>query len=120
MRRVATLFSFLALPGAAHAQTVSGSVTDSVLDPSHAAIASVQVTATELEKKFRVTTRTGGARRFAFTQLSPGTYAIGVEASGFKKYEQAGITLSANDRQAIGEPVMQAGTLAESIEMQTV
>lgn len=118
MRKTTTLLlTLLVLLGAAHAQTISGSIAGSVLDASRAAIANVQVTATESLKKFAVTTKTDDAGRFVFAQIPPGTYTVSVEASGFKKYEQAGITLNANDKLAIGELVMQVGTLSDRIEV---
>jgi hypothetical protein len=120
MRRTITvLLSFLALMAAAYAQTISGSIAGSVLDGSHAAIPNIQVTATELEQKFTLTTRTDEAGGFVFTQIPPGTYTISVEAAGFKKYEQAGIKLNANDKLSVGEMVMQVGALSERIEVST-
>ena len=117
MRKTIILLPFLMLGAAAWAQTTSGSIAGNVVDASHAAIGNGQVSATEQEKKFTLTTKTDDAGRFVFTQIPPGTYTIIVEASGFKKYEQPGITLNANDKLAVGELVMQVGALTERIEV---
>jgi hypothetical protein len=101
----------------ADAQTISGSIAGNVVDASHAAVANTQVTATLQQQKFAVTTKTDEAGRFVFAQVPPGTYTISVEAPGFKKYEQAGIILNANDKIAIGELVMQVGALSDHIEV---
>src|SRR5215472_14014038 len=98
MRKLPLLLSFLALVSGAFGQTTSGSIAGSVVDSTHAAVANVLVTATEQEQKFTKTVRTDDAGGFVFTQIPPGTYTISVEATGFKKLEQAGIKLNANDK----------------------
>jgi len=120
MRKTITLLlSVLVLGAASYAQTISGSIAGSVVDPSHAPIPNAQVTARELEQKFVLTAKTDDAGHFVFPQISPGTYSIMVEAKGFKTYENPGIPLNANDKLTIGELVMQVGTLAERIEVST-
>ena len=113
MQKTIIMLSFLVLGATAYGQTTSGSIAGTVVDSSHAAIPNVQVTAIEQAQKITLTTRTDDAGRFVFTQIPPGSYTLSVEATGFKKYERAGITLNANDKLALGELVMEVGTLTE-------
>jgi hypothetical protein len=88
-----------------------------VVDPQHAAVAGAQVTAVVQEQRFNFTTKTDEAGRFVFAQVPPGTYTLTVESSGFKKYERRGIELNPNGRLALGELVMQIGSVTEQIEV---
>jgi hypothetical protein len=101
----------------AHAQTTSGSIAGTVVDAQHGAIPNVTVTAQEQEKRFTLTTKADEAGRFVFAQVPPGTYSISAQNPGFKKYERTGVVLNANDRLAVGDLVMEVGTVAEQIEV---
>jgi hypothetical protein len=111
------LTAFLAFTAIGYAQTTSGSIAGSVVDPSHAAVPGAQVTATEQEQKLTFTTNADETGRFVFAQIRPGRWTVSVEAKGFKKYEQANITLNANEKLALGDLIMQVGALSESIEI---
>ena len=117
MRHMRILVAFLVLAAAGFAQTTSGSMAGSIVDPSRAAVPNVQVAATEQEHNLTFTTNTDENGRFVFAQIPPGHWTLTIEAKGFKKYEQAGITLNANEKLALGELVMQVGTLTEAIEV---
>jgi hypothetical protein len=118
-----TRISFIALAlavaagGSARAQTTSGSIAGSVVDAQHAALTNAAVSATEQEQKFTLNAKTDEAGRFVFTQVPPGTYAVVVQAPGFKKMERAGIVLNANDKLALGELNMEVGAVTEQIEV---
>lgn len=116
MRKTSALFSVLFLVcGAAFAQTTSGSITGSVLDQQDAAVPGATVTAREQQRQFVLSTTTEASGRFAFTQVPPGVYTLGIEAPGFKTYERSGITLNANDKLALGEIRIDIGSLTEKI-----
>jgi hypothetical protein len=89
----------------------------SVVDAQHAAVPNAAVTAMEQEQKIHLAAKSDEAGRFVFAQVPPGTYTITVEAPGFKKYDRKGIALSANDKLAIGDLVMEVGTVSETIEV---
>src|SRR5690349_11659355 len=107
----------LLLCGLGYAQTISGSIAGSVVDPQHAAIANAAVSAQELEQKFTFTTKTDDSGRFVFTQVPPGSYAITIESAGFKKLQRRGISLNANDKLALGELTLEIGAVTESVEV---
>ena len=107
----------LALATSAFGQTTSGSMAGSVVDSQHAAVPNAAVTALEQEQRFQFSVKSDEAGRFVFAQVSAGTYTITVEAPGFKKYDRRGITVSANDKLALGDIAMEVGTVSETIEV---
>ena len=121
MRTRASLLALLLVSAATgYGQTTSGSLAGNIVDAQHGAVPNSVVTATELEKKFTLSTKTDEQGRFVFTQLPPGTYRVTAEAPGFKRYERVGITLNANDKLSIGDVVMEVGTVTEQIEVSAV
>ncbi len=84
-----------ALCSAAVAQTISGSIAGTVVDPTGAAVPNAKVAATEQAKKTTSQTLSDSTGRFVFPQLLPGTYTIAVEVTGFKKFERRDLILQA-------------------------
>src|SRR5262245_43304209 len=105
----------LGLASVAVAQTTSGSITGAVTDPNHAAIAGATVKLTDESKNISLSATTDTEGRFVFPQVSPGTYKLSVEASGFKKFERTGILLVANDKLTLGDLAMQVGATNETV-----
>src|SRR5882724_5103019 len=99
------------------AQTTSGSITGVVVDAQRGVIPNAKVTATEQDRRFSFTANTNDSGTFVFAQVPPGTYAIEVQSSGFKKYERRGIDLNANDKLSVGDLVMEVGQLSEQVEV---
>lgn len=107
-----------ALPIAA--QTTSGSVSGTAVDASHASVANAPVTLTEQDKKFTLNAKSDEAGRFVFANVPPGKYRLDIQVPGFKEFSQTGIVLDANDRLALGEIVMQVGSVNERVEVSAV
>jgi hypothetical protein len=107
----------LIIPAGVWAQSVSGNISGNVLDPQNKPIPGAAVIATEQNRKFTVNATTDQAGRFVFAQVSPGAYTVTIEVQGFKKFEKQGIALSANDRLALGDIVMQIGAINESVQV---
>lgn len=86
----------LLLPVASHPQSMNGSVSGTVLDPSGAPVPGVSLVlkndGTGLE--LRRTSETGGA--YAFRNLVPGYYRLSAEISGFQPYLRKGIQVALN------------------------
>src|SRR5579871_3272838 len=99
------------------AQTISGVVAGTVVDPVHAAVPGATVTLLETEKKYSFNTKSESDGRFVFAQVPPGTYKLTVVAQGFKEFAQQGIVLNAKDRMALGDLVMQIGAITEHVEV---
>jgi len=109
---ISVLFTILAA-----AQTVSGSISGSVVDAQHAGVPGATVTATDEGRKYTQTVRADAAGRFVFTQVFPGTYRLTVHSQGFKEFIQDGLVVNANDRIALGEVTMQVGAVTEHVEV---
>jgi Carboxypeptidase regulatory-like domain len=101
-----------------HAQnaTLSASLAGTVTDPAGAAINGAKVTLTSPERGTSWTYATQGVGLYSFTLLPPATYTLVVEASGFKRYTQAGITLAAGQ---VAEQNVQltVGAVTQNIEV---
>lgn len=105
----------LAGVSAVGAQTVTGAVSGTVLDPSGNAVAGATVTLTnEGTKDARVlTTNEDGA--FRFTAVLPGTYTVKVEQRGFSSFERKGNVLTANEHLAVGDLALRVGQVNETV-----
>ncbi len=119
MRRLSTtillLLFVLAVQG--YAQSITGSLNGRVVDQQGSAVPNAKVTANEPTKKVTVVTNTTGAGDFSIAGLEPGTYSVSVEATGFKKLTRPDIPLDASDKIALGDLVLQIGSVTEAIEV---
>src|SRR5262249_53697736 len=68
---------------------ISGTVTDS----SAGVVPNAKVTATNTGTNVSTTAETNTEGFYVITNLEPGTYSLNVEAVGFQRHEQTGITL---------------------------
>src|SRR2546428_7042961 len=95
--------------------TVTGSISGNVMDPSNTAVPNAKVTLiSEKTKEIRETT-SNDSGAFSLVAVQPDTYAIRVERSGFKIFERTGIVISANERIALGQIVLQVGAVTETV-----
>jgi len=112
------LLATLALASAVGvAQTTTGSLTGSVIDPTGASIAAVPVTVTEQGRKVTQATETDETGRFVFTTLQPGEYVLEIKAKGFKALRRGNITLQANDRLTLGSISLEVGQIDQVVEV---
>lgn len=96
-------------------QQVSGSVTGTVRDSAGSIIPNAKVI---LVNVLQNDVREGASNNegiFLFNPLKPSEYNLTIEVSGFKKYEQKGIKVFANDRITLGDITMQVGSLTDSV-----
>jgi hypothetical protein len=97
------------------AQTVTGSISGTVVDASGNALAGATVRLiNERTNDARVLT-TNESGDFRFTAALPGTYTIKVEQKGFSSFERRGNVLTANEHLAVGELAMKVGELSETV-----
>jgi hypothetical protein len=104
--------------GEVHAQNAASaaSLSGDVTDPAGALIDGAKITLTSPEHGTSWTYTTQGGGFYSFTLLPPATYTLAVEATGFKRYTQEGITLVAG--QAAKQDVrLSMGAVTESIRV---
>src|SRR5687768_11236607 len=99
---VSALCMLLLMPAAALAQgSTTATVRGNIQDPTGAVIPGATVTMTNVGTKTPSTTVSDDRGQYFLAGLFPGTYDLKVELSGFKTYEQKGITLSPTDNRGI-------------------
>jgi hypothetical protein len=111
------VFAAVLLAPLVFGQSERGSLTGVVLDASGAPIPNVPVAITNRATNAaeHVTTTTAG--EFAAPNLAPGTYRIEVAVSGFRRFVEDGITLTAGATVRT-DARLQLGQVTESIEVQ--
>src|SRR6266536_1155366 len=88
------LVLFLGFPLAAQ----TGSIAGNIRDASGAMIPNIEVVLTQSETGFARTTSTDPNGFYLFPLLPVGTYALNVNAPGFRRYERTGFVLSVNQQ----------------------
>jgi hypothetical protein len=108
-----------ALASLVEAQTITGSVVGSVVDPSDLPVAgaTVELTQTATGARREIVTEERGD--FVFSGLEPGEYTVSVTVSGFKKLEKSRIMLSAAEVLPVGKLTLEVGTLAETVTVRS-
>jgi hypothetical protein len=111
------LLLLAALP-AAMAQSVTGQISGTVVDPGGAVIAGATVQLTnDLTRQARpFTTESNGG--FIFTDLVPGDYSVHIAHPGFKSYEQKAINVSAQEKVALHDLRLAVGDVNTSVTVQ--
>jgi hypothetical protein len=108
----------LSLPAAAQSQAANGSIEGTVSDPTGATLpgATVTVTSADTGAQRTVVANENGVYRALLLPL--GTYTLVAELQGFKKFEQAGITLGAGQT-AVVNVSLSVGALTETVSVTT-
>jgi hypothetical protein len=110
------LFGVALLSTIAYGQETA-SIVGTVTDPTGASVPNAKVTITNTDTGVARSTTTNTAGAYAAPQLSIGHYNVRVEVTGFKAYEQKGITLNVNDT-VRADVVLQVGETQESITVE--
>ena len=98
------------------AQIASAELAGTVLDASGAAVPNATVTATNVDTTIAHNTVSGKNGDYVITDLPPGNYTLSVEAPGFRKLEQTGVSLQVN-QQARVDLALQVGQTAETVSV---
>src|SRR5271170_1093589 len=83
--------------GVLRAQSTNASITGRVTDPSKALIVGAKVAAVSSGTSLRYEAVTGGSGEYYLTNLTPGSYRIEIEKTGFKKLIKPDVTLHVQD-----------------------
>jgi Carboxypeptidase regulatory-like domain len=97
-------------------QAVFGSIIGTVTDAQGNAVTGAKVTVTSITKStvFEATTNESG--NYSVTHLIPDTYRIHVELAGFKAYDVASVTVSADTSTSV-DASMQVGAVSQTVEV---
>jgi hypothetical protein len=98
-------------------QTVTSSITGTVLDPANAVIPSAAVTLTDENTGSVRSAVTDSAGLFRFLNVPPGSYRVSVEAAGFKGLVQSNIEVGANETRDVGKLSLAIGNTSEKISV---
>jgi hypothetical protein len=108
------LFS-LAMSTIAAAQTITGTMSGTVMDSSGAVLPGAAVTLVNLHTGDVRKLNTNTEGRFVFSAVQPDAYTVRVEAPGFEKLERTNVVLSANENLALGRMELKTGKASETI-----
>jgi hypothetical protein len=107
---IAVLFS-----GLVAAQTITGTITGSVVDASGAVAPGVTVQLRNERTDDVRATEANEAGDFVFTGVAPGTYTVIIEAKGFKQVKKTSLNITAAERLTAGRFVLEIGSISEAI-----
>jgi hypothetical protein len=112
----AVVVASLALPTAARAQAVYGSIAGTIDDSTGAALPGVNVTITSVERKTSDTVVTNGSGNYAKDRLLPGTYTVKAELSGFRPALVSAAKVNV-DTQTKVDLKLEVGQMTEAVEV---
>jgi hypothetical protein len=98
------------------AQIATAELEGNILDASGAAVPNATVTATNVGTAIAHKTVSGKNGEYVLTDLPPGDYTLTVEAPGFRKLEQTGVSLQVNQQARLDLP-LQVGQAAETVSV---
>jgi hypothetical protein len=104
----------LMLPAAVFGQTAQSTLTGRVLDPSGAAVPSIQVAITNTETNQTMQVVTDGTGKYTAPFLRPGQYSVSVETAGFKRVSQGGLSLGVNQTMTV-DLTLEVGQVTEQV-----
>src|SRR5262245_15144198 len=99
----------------AAAQTVSGTITGTVVDSTSLPIPGAIVTLKSEDTGAQQAQTTGANGAFVFTAVLPGAYTVSAEMKGFKRVEKQHLNVTAAERLAAGDLMLSVGEITESV-----
>ena len=114
MRR--SLLLLLAFAVALSAQEFRGTLTGRVSDPAGLGVPGAKIVVTKTDTNSRSQTVSGPNGDYTVPFLAPGVYSIDVEASGFAKFTQTGVRVSAVEQVTVS-PTLKIGSSTQEVEV---
>jgi len=104
------------LASAAWGQESRGAITGRVTDPSGAAVAGVEVKATNRATGAAVSARSNDTGNYTLSYLLPATYDLTADFTGFKKLQRQGIEVRVGDLLSV-DLTLEVGNATETVEV---
>lgn len=98
------------------AQQITGSIRGTVIDPSGAIVQNAVVTARQTETGLSRSTTADRTGTYVLLELPVGHYQLQIEAKGFRKYFQDGISLNVNEMATVNVHLA-VGTETQTVEV---
>src|SRR5712691_4518874 len=118
LKNLTCLLITIAISFSVAAQQITGNIRGSVVDPSGAVVQAATVTAKQTETGLARMATTNQEGAYLLVELPVGHYQMEVEAPGFKKYLQEGISLNVNETATV--PVhLAVGTETQRVKVQS-
>src|SRR4030095_14527498 len=99
-------------------QSYYGGLRGVVRDPDGGVIANAKVTLVDQGTRLERLTYSSGEGVYYFNQVIPGTYSVGTEAAGFKRFEQRDVII-ATQQQVSLDLALQIGEITQTVEVRT-
>ncbi len=99
-----------------HAQSYYGGVRGTVLDQNAGAVAGAKVTLMDEGTGTQRATLSTTAGEFVFSEVVPATYAIVIEAPGFKKFQRKGVVVGTQQQVSL-DLKLEIGQVSESVQV---
>jgi hypothetical protein len=99
------------------AQGLTGQISGTLNDSNGSVVPNAKVDVINQKTGQTRTVNSDSEGNFVITQLLPGSYALVVTANGFKKLEQQGIVLTANERIDVHKITLEVGGVTESVNV---
>jgi len=120
-RMAQVLCALVLLCGCVFAQSTTGTLAGSVVDPADAAVPGTRVEVKNTATGAVTTTNTGTEGLFRFNSLAPATYILTIRpATGFKTYTQSNIDVTADEVRDLGKIALALGTMTENVSVTAV
>jgi len=117
LRLICVLCLFVAMAAVVGwSQAVNATLLGTVTDSTGAVVPNAKVTVTETQTGVAHTAQTNESGNWNVPNLPPGVYAVGVEATGFKKEARNGINLLVDTSTRI-DVQLQPGAITETVEV---
>ncbi len=114
---IGTLVVVLSLASLTFAQGAS-SIVGTVKDTSGGALPGATITVADVARGVTQTVQSSPQGTFVFPQLTPGTYTLTAELSGFKKVERSNVILPTASKVNVGILVLEVGNVSETITVE--
>src|SRR5579863_671801 len=111
------IVAFVLAAAAVYGQSIYATLTGEVSDSTGAVIPGANVTLRNEASGDVRKTVTNSDGYFSFVSFPTGTYTVDVEASGFEKYEQKGLSFTGAENRTLSNIVLTVGSAAQTVEV---